>query len=87
MISFQINKKGAAIYTNNSCDEIYFMSMKKGVILNVNNLTVQNSNLSWTELSELRPEQSRIGSNYEEILIDETLISVEDSYIKITPNQ
>ena len=85
---FQINKKGAAIYTNNSCDEIYFMSMKKGVILNVNNLTVQNSNLSWTEVSELRSEQQLpTRSNFQKILIDNTLISVEDSYIKITPNQ
>lgn len=91
---FKINKAGAMIYTENFSEKIYFMSMKKGVILNVNTLKLENSEVKFAKLVEL---EKTAGKNFNgknnisnskkpEIRIDNNLIIAGSDYFSIWEN-
>ena len=88
---FQINKETLQVITENSSEKIYFVGWKKANVLEVNKLTVQDTELSLKEQGTLMKAE---GKNFTgirkfdklEISIDDYLIICGNEYFTIWKN-
>ena len=88
---FQINKETIQVYTENSSEKIYFVGWKKANVLDVNKLTLQDTELSFKEQGALLKAEGknftgRIKLYKQEISIDDYLIICGNEYFTIWKN-
>ena len=83
-----------SVYSENNSQKIYIMNEKKGLILNVDNLTFEDCKMSWEAQGELMiagkkayMSEMQWDKMEPKLIMTDFTITGKGSYIKITPNQ